>query len=363
MILSIQEADWPSVASRIGEAIDLEASVVSSGALRRKRQIRSGSDFLRLALAYGPGGQSLRETSAWAELAGVARLSDVGLLYRLRGGADWLGQIAGSLLARRQERSEADLGGLGLRLRVVDGSVISSPGKGPRWRLHGVYDLGREQFSSMEVTEGHTAEALERAKTGPGELVLADRVYARAGGLHHLVSGGADYLVRVGRRSLSLAHTNGQAFDLAAALDESDAAGSYDTMIMVQDGSKAGRPPLLARLVVLKKPPQAAQKARQKALRASQRGSHQNDPLSLRAAEHLMLITSLAPDKASPDQLAALYRLRWRIELAFKRLKSLLHIDRLPAKDKNLARAWIFAHLIVALLIEDISPEFRDSSP
>ena len=76
-----------------------------------------------------------------------------------------------------------------------------------------------------------------------------------------------------------------------------------------------------------------------------------------------MLITSLTPDKASPEQLGALYRLRWRIELAFKRLKSLIHIDRLPAKDSNLAKTWLFAHLIVALLIEDISPQLRDSPP
>jgi hypothetical protein len=63
------------------------------------------------------------------------------------------------------------------------------------------------------------------------------------------------------------------------------------------------------------------------------------------------------------DQLTALYSLRWRIELAFKRLKSLLRLDRLPAKDPGLAKAWIFAHLIAALLIEDLSPEFRDSPP
>jgi len=31
------------------------------------------------------------------------------------------------------------------------------------------------------------------------------------------------------------------------------------------------------------------------------------------------------------DQVLAVYRLRWQIELAFKRLKSLLHIDRLPS--------------------------------
>jgi IS4 transposase len=47
----------------------------------------------------------------------------------------------------------------------------------------------------------------------------------------------------------------------------------------------------------------------------------------------LLLITSLSPDRASPEQLGDLYRLRWRIELAFKRLKSLLHIVRLPAKQ------------------------------
>ena len=51
-------------------------------------------------------------------------------------------------------------------------------------------------------------------------------------------------------------------------------------------------------------------------------------------------------------QLGALYRLRWQIELLFKRLKSLLHLDRLPAKDPALARAWLHAHLLIALLVE-----------
>jgi IS4 transposase len=363
MILSIQESDWPSVVSRLGEAIDIEESVRTSGVLRRRRQVRSGSDLLRLALAYGPGGQSLRETAAWADLQQLASLSDVALMYRLRDAADWLGQVAGGLLARRAVEPLAASGGPGLRLRVVDGSVISAPGKGPGWRLHAVYDVAEQRFSQLELTSRHTAEALERAKAEPGELRLADRVYARPGGLHHLIEGGGDFLVRVGRRSLTLTHADGAAFDLAAALGESERTGSCDLPVLVLDGRDRGRAPLPARLVLLKKPPEAAERARKLALRESQRGGHKNDPLSLHAAGHLMLITSLAPDPASPDQLGALYRLRWQIELAFKRLKSLLHIDRLPAKDKNLARAWIFAHLIAALLIEDLSPEFRDSPP
>lgn len=347
--------------SRVEDAIDLEASVRASGALKRRRQIRSGSDLLRLALAYGPGGQSLRQTAAWAELQQVASLSDVALLYRLRDGADWLGQVAGGLLARRSPGAAAE--GLGLRLRIIDGSVISSPGKGPSWRLHAVYDVAEERFSQLELTDRRTAEALERMQVGPGELCMGDRVYARPGGLHHVAEAGGDFLVRIGRRSLSLAQADGGDFDLAAVLEQSDRTGGCDMPVQVLDGRDPKRPPLLARLVVLKKPPEAAAQARKQALRDSQRGGHKNDPLSLRAAEHLMLITSLTPDQASADQLAALYRLRWRIELAFKRLKSLLHLDRLPAKDKHLARAWIFAHLIAALLIEDLSPQLRDSPP
>lgn len=361
MLLSIQEQDWPAVVSHIEGGFDLEGSARRHGALVRKREIRSASDLLRLALAYGPGGQSLRQTAAWAELQQVASLSEVALMYRLRGSAAWLAALAGSLLARREPAAPS--AGPGLRLRVVDGSVISAPGKGPRWRLHAVYDVAEKRFSALELTGARTAEALERAAFGPGELVMSDRVYARPDGLHHLVEAGADYLIRVGRRSLSLTLADGRPFDLAEALDQSERDGACDLDVLVRDGRNRKRQPLPARLVILRKPKQGADKARKQALRASQRGGHRSEPLSLRAAEHLMLITSLSPDQADPAALGALYKLRWRIELAFKRLKSLLRIDRLPAKDEKLASAWIFSHLIAALLIEDLTPHLRDSPP
>ena len=76
-----------------------------------------------------------------------------------------------------------------------------------------------------------------------------------------------------------------------------------------------------------------------------------------------MLITSLPPDEYPPDDLAAFYRMRWQIEIAFKRLKSLIHIDRLPAKEPRLAKAWLSAHLIIAILIDAITPQLRDSPP
>jgi hypothetical protein len=51
----------------------------------------------------------------------------------------------------------------------------------------------------------------------------------------------------------------------------------------------------------------------------------------------------------------ALYRLRWRIELAFKRLKSLIGLKEPPGFDEGSAKPWILAHLLLALLIEPLA--------
>jgi IS4 transposase len=76
-----------------------------------------------------------------------------------------------------------------------------------------------------------------------------------------------------------------------------------------------------------------------------------------------MLATSLDAQSCLADEIFAMYRLRWQIELAFKRLKSLLNLDRLPAKTDKGARSWIYAHLILAIATDDYSQDFLDSSP
>ena len=75
-----------------------------------------------------------------------------------------------------------------------------------------------------------------------------------------------------------------------------------------------------------------------------------------------MLVTSL-PAAVPTSEVLQAYRLRWQVELAFKRLKSLLGLGRLPAKGEALARSWLLAHLIIALLIEDASRQLLDALP
>ncbi len=362
MVDSNPEGDWSALLALVGQSIDLEASARASGVLRRKRQIRSGEDLFRLGMAYGPGGQSLSDVAAWAAFEGVAEMSKTAVLFRIRDSSDWFVRILEAMLASRAGAAPQGLV-LGRKARLVDGSSITARGQGQSWRLHAVYDLAGQRFERLELTDKTQAEDLRRLTFSPGDLAIADRVYTRPEGLAQVRQAGADFLLRLGSRSLVLAHPDGRPFDLAQALAVSRDEGRFDGPVLVLHGRKKRWTPVPARVVILPKPPEAAKASRKKAQRASQRGGHRSDPLSLAAAEHLMLITSIRPQEADVQALTDAYRLRWQIELAFKRLKSLQHIDELPAKEPRLAKAWLATHLIAALLIEDLAPHLRDSPP
>ena len=107
----------------------------------------------------------------------------------------------------------------------------------------------------------------------------------------------------------------------------------------------------------------AIAEARRKARQAAQRKGGKISDETLVAAEWVILVTSLAVEAYSADDVLALYRLRWRIELAFKRLKSLIGLKEPPGFDERSAKPWILAHLLLALLIEPLADRLDDSPP
>ena len=129
------------------------------------------------------------------------------------------------------------------------------------------------------------------------------------------------------------------------------------------------------RLVAIKKPPQAAEAARSAAQRAAKKAGNAISEGTLIAAGWAILVTSLPADDFSTDDILALYRLRWRIELAFKRLKSLIGLKAPPLRsdsapcgsaplrgvDERSAKPYVLAHLLVILLLEPPIDEFEDS--
>ena len=354
------DAGWQDLVSRMGSAEELEASAKASGALLRRREIKSAEDLLRLVLAYGPCGKSLRETAAWAQTTGLGELSDVAVLKRLRGCATWLEGLVGNLLAKR-------LGCVGLTggraVRLVDSTTISERGSDRAdWRLHCCYDPRIGRCVDCELTTAKVGEHLRRVKVAADEIWLGDRNYAKGDGLHHVLQAGADFAVRISWNSLSLRTRHGQPFDLAGRLERLGKArpAQWQAIAHTPDGKTVP-----VRVLVRRKSPEAIKREIKRitdkaARRGRTRRSGKPDPRSLIAAQYTIVATSL--DEPA-NQVFELYALRWQIEIAFKRLKSLLHIDRLEAKDPELVRTWILAHIIAALLIEDHAAEALDFPP
>jgi hypothetical protein len=57
------------------------------------------------------------------------------------------------------------------------------------------------------------------------------------------------------------------------------------------------------------------------------------------------------------------YRLRWQIELVFKRLKSLAELGHLAKHDERSVRSWLYGKLLVGLLTQKLIRTGRDISP
>ena len=247
---------WPEVSARLPAGFDLEATARLRGAFTRAREIKNAETLLRLALAYGGLGMSLRETCVWAEAGEIARLSDPSLLARLCKAAPWLGDIAAALIAEQTKVPARRWAGY--RLRALDGTSICEPGADrTTWRLHVGYDLATGQVDQLELTDVHGAENLQRLSYRPGDIVLADRYYARPRDLRPVIDAGADFIVRTGWNSLRLLQANGEPFDLFAALAAA-AEQESEVQVRIHEGMAGAPPPepLMLRLVIRRKDPE-----------------------------------------------------------------------------------------------------------
>lgn len=361
---SLPAEQYSELLSHLPAALNLDELAKETKAIERRRKIGDGTRLLRLALARGPGGLSLSQTAAWAELIGLASLSDPAVKYRLDKAAPFLQAVMERQLAAHAE--SAALCWAGRLLRAGDGTTVQQPAsKGTDWRIHGVFDLGRGGFSHLELTDKHGAESAGRGAPVAGEVRIMDRNYARAPALaafRQQSAEQADFIVRVRWKAFALRREDGSSFSLIEHLQQLP-DDNVPHEIMLQANVRPGQPRLPLRLIFLRIPPEAAEANRTRLRRAAPRKQKQLDPRSLIAAGFLVLATSLPADAYPTAEVLAAYRLRWQIELAFKRLKSLLHIDRLPTHTPEASRSWLYAHLVLALLCDQISQEFLESSP
>ncbi len=341
------EQNWAELSQLLPS--DFETSAWATGALVRRREVRSALDLLRLILHYALSGLSLRLVAAWFCLLGLGNLSDVALLKRLRKSRVWLGTLIMRLLEQRQLHLARQPG---FHIRLLDATVVANPGmQQGSWHVHVNFDLGQMALERLELTDQQSAESLARFPAQPNEIRLADRGYAYAKSLGPSLASGAWHIVRAHWRNLRLTDETGQGVDVLAWLRQCQ-ANSFT--------APAERPVQLPtpngtfrlRLIAAALPPKAAERARRKAQHKASGKGRQASADNLFAAGFIMVLTNLPADRWSASLVLDLYRLRWQVELLFKRLKGLFCLADLRCDDPELAQVYLLGNLLAALLVE-----------
>jgi Transposase DDE domain len=355
---SLVSQDWHGVVARLGGARALATSARETRAFLRPRKINSAVDLLRLVLAYCLGERGLRSTAAWATAVGLVDVSNVALLYRLRQCGDWFAVLIGQVLA-----AATPVASRGRMIRIIDATTVPQAGSAAKrgnklWRIHGAFDLPGERFGHLQLTDEREGERLDRIPVVKGEIRIADAAHLQPDRMAEVLDQGGDFLVRACWRNARWLDGKGHPVDIIAELRKAQHRGLLDRPIWIRRKQGA---PLRVRLVALKKPPQAAAEGRRKARRNAQREGYQLSKKALVAADWVILVTSLPPEEFTTEDTLALYRLRWRVELAFKRLKSLVGLRGPPGFDERSAKPYLLAHLLMILLLEPLVAEFEDS--
>ena len=333
---------------------------VETGAVARLRGFSSAESLLRTLLLHIARGFSLRETVVQAKLANLASVSDVALLKRLRNSEEWLRSLCVGLL--RENCIALPQDEIASRLRIVDGTIIKEPGKtGSQWRI--LYSLQLPtlvcDFFEMTSTEGQgTGESFRRLPVRPGELILGDAGYWSAAGIEFVHRHRADVLVRVNPQSFVAVTPKGRRVGLLSrvrTLSQPGQIGEWPVILQGQESRVAGR------VCVLRKSEHAIQQAHRRLERKASKKQTKTKPETLEYAKYVIVFTT--QPTAAAGQILEWYRLRWQIELVFKRLKTLAQLGHLPKHDERSSRAWLYGKLFVALLTQKLIRVGRDISP
>jgi hypothetical protein len=353
------DENWQVLVSLL--PVGWERLAFREGAVERLRGFPTAEAVLRTLLLHVGKGLSLRETAAQASLGGIATVSDVTILNRLRQAEGWLHRLCQELAEENGLAFPAPPAGRNVRL--LDGTLVHEPGRtGSGWRIHYSLQIPTLSCDHLEVTSvrgAGTGEILQRFPARRGDLVLADRGFCKPVGIAALHRQGADLIVRVNTGSLALSTRGGEPFDLlehVRALSQVDQVGAWEVAVAMPAGPVAGR------ICAIRKSEEAVARALRRIARKAQ-GGPKVKPATLEFARYVIVFTTLDAAEFPAPAVLEWYRLRWQIELVFKRLKSLAGTGHLPKYDDASSRAWLYGKLLVSLLTQKLIRIGRAISP
>jgi hypothetical protein len=351
-LLTLLPADWQQLAK-------------TSGGVRRLRGANSLGSLLRTLLLHIAHGCSLRTTSVVAKAAGWATMSDVALLKKLRACEGWLCALCSGLI--QESGMVIPQAHRGFRMRLVDSTIIKEPGDtGSQWRI--LYSLSvpdwRCDFFRLTSAKGAgNGESLKYFSIKKGDCLLADRGFSHLQGIEEIHRRGGRVIVRLNDQTTPLELEDGSPVDLLAWLGNFSEPGQVGELHAWLRAPRCSKERLPIRLCAVRKSVEAVALAERKLKRKSSSKQTALNETTVEKNAWIVVLTTIEPEILSSVEVLEWYRVRWQIELAFKRLKSLGDVGHLPKHDASSSRAWIYGKLLVALLTEKMQRHAASFSP
>ncbi len=327
-------------------------------ALRRRRGVGDASSLLRCLLLHLAEGCSLAETSVRARHAGLGNFSRVALFKRLRAAGPWLTWMAREFW--RQRCGDLSRSDPNLRMIATDATLVVEQGvTGSQWRVHWAVDIGALDCVEFYLTDLKVGETFRNFHVPPNTVMTGDRAYGRARGIHHVVGSGGHVLARYAPTMLPLCDDRGQKIDWRRRLRGLALGKLADVPVWVPFEGRS----VPGRAIILRRSRAATEKARRRVAYVARRNQHLPSPKALALARYVMVFTTLPVASHPPARIMKDYRLRWQIELVFKRMKSIMSLGQLPKRQDSSAKAWLAGKLLVAMLVERLQLEAESFSP
>jgi hypothetical protein len=323
-------------------------------------KIRTASDLLRLILVNAGAELPLRQTVALVAQSGGPDVSPMRLHKKMCRAAPYLQELLCTVVGEQQQFAPERWSGY--EISLVDASVVSRPGSvNGDARIHTRMCLTDLRYLQVISTAIDVGEGLWNFCPAPGELVIGDRGYCHGRGMAYAKNLGADVLIRFNHGALPVSTQSGEALDLMPLLRALRTGRAHEVSVSAHYKDARNAPQALpGRLCMLRLPKAEAEKAKKRVLKEHGSGVSAQ---TLEMAQYLVVFTTADAKRLTAEQCLQLYRLRWQIELLFKRWKSLCGFDRMPNHRQDTIQAWLYAKLLSAVLLDKLCSLRSELSP
>lgn len=311
-------------------------------------KITTADELLRFLFVHAGAGLPLRQTVAVVEGGGGPSISHVTLHQKMHRAAPYLQALVNELSFASRTCPLELLSGYDVV--AIDATADSSPGSsGTDVRLHTAIRLTDLTVLYVEATSVKGGETLKRFPLQAGQLALVDRGYSNGPGIASAVKKGADVLCRLNRGALPLYTRDGERIDVMERLRSLKGRRTEQWPVEIRTELEGEAMVIQGRLVAVRLPKKEAEEARK---RVRKEYGKKTSAQMLEAAGYVALFVTVPATRMSAAHCMELYRLRWQVELLFKRWKSICGLDELPNFVEDTILSWVLAKVLLVLILE-----------